>query len=45
MKSWGYKIKYTFLRTIREKMEEHDFTLFAFVGVVFTLAEILNNVF
>ncbi|MBS5590111.1 MAG: hypothetical protein KHX24_04180 [Clostridiales bacterium] len=45
MKSWGYKIKYTFLRTIRAQWKSMISLFFAFVGVVFTLAEILNNVF
>jgi len=45
MRDWGYKLKYSFLRTISKKWKDILSHSFALVGTIFTLAEILDNVF
>lgn len=45
IKSWAYKVKYTLLQTIRTKWKDIFSLFFAIIGGLFTIAEILNNVF
>ena len=45
MKNWAYKIRYTVLRTLRLQWKAIMSQFFALVGMVFTISEIINNVF
>ena len=45
MRNWGYKLKYSFYRTISKKWRNIFSNCFALVGAIFTFAEILDSVF
>jgi hypothetical protein len=45
MKSWVYKFRYTLSRTLRLQWKSMFSLFFALIGAIFTVSEILNNVF